>query len=585
MNMHRHTADVLIIGGGSAGLWAACRCSELAPDARICIVDKGPRDWGGLMIMAGGDFDAVLPPDSIDEWISDLVFYFDGLCDQPLMEAVLRASADRLHDYERFGCQFFRTGDGSRKFVPQRGLDHVKLYPAQLKGRGGEQMVKHLVRQLKDRSVERFGRIMLTTLVQDEGGRVCGAAGFDTISGDYCRFDARIVIAATGMGGWKTSYGKNTPTGETMQMAYEAGAELQHMEFARVWNMPRQFGWEGQTVLMALGARFVNREGEDFMQRYSPVLGPNTDPHYTTIAMAMEVRAGRGPITFDISRIPSEHLILLRPQNGWQKLNYDKLAAIGLDLFRDSTEWVPQMTVAYGGMRADMDGNTGVPGLLAAGTARATEPGVYAGGFALMTTSTLGYRAGENAARLLADAPAPAPVSGNWDADVRKELYAPLGRVGVFYKDVLTAIQKTVFPYGVSILKNEKDLSAALKEIVRIREEDVPRMTASDPHYLLKLRETRAIAFVSEMYLRASLERRETRAGHYREDFPERAADGLAWLCLSRGAGGIPRFTRRPVPIGEWRVPLTRYYQDQFAFPVADGARTGESAWSPAVLA
>jgi len=58
MNMHHITTDVLIMGGGSAGLWAAYRCSELAPEARICIVDKGPRDWGGLMTMAGGDFEA-----------------------------------------------------------------------------------------------------------------------------------------------------------------------------------------------------------------------------------------------------------------------------------------------------------------------------------------------------------------------------------------------------------------------------------------------------------------------------------------------------------------------------------------------
>ena len=149
MNMHHITTDVLIMGGGSAGLWAAYRCSELAPEARICIVDKGPRDWGGLMTMAGGDFEAVLPPDNVDEWVQDFIYYFDGLCDQDLMEEILKRSADRLHDYERFGCEFFKKEDGSMKYVPQRGLDHVKLYPAQLKGRGGELMVKNIVRQLK----------------------------------------------------------------------------------------------------------------------------------------------------------------------------------------------------------------------------------------------------------------------------------------------------------------------------------------------------------------------------------------------------------------------------------------------------
>ena len=182
MNMHHITTDVLIMGGGSAGLWAAYRCSELAPEARICVVDKGPRDWGGLMTMAGGDFEAVLPPDNVDEWVRDFIYYFDGLCDQDLMEEILKRSADRLHDYERFGCEFFKKEDGSMKYVPQRGLDHVKLYPAQLKGRGGELMVKNIVRQLKQRSVERVGRILLTELLQQDG-RVCGALGFDTING------------------------------------------------------------------------------------------------------------------------------------------------------------------------------------------------------------------------------------------------------------------------------------------------------------------------------------------------------------------------------------------------------------------
>lgn len=573
MNRHHIATDVLIVGGGSAGLWAACRCSELAPEARICIVDKGPRDWGGLMTMAGGDFEAVLPPDDVDAWVQDFVYYFDGLCDQNLMEEILKRSADRLQDYERFGCEFFRKEDGGRKFVPQRGLEHVKLYPARLKGRGGELMVKNIVRQLKDRSVERLGRILLTELLQRDGC-VCGALGFDALNGDLYRFDARVVIAASGTGGWKASYGKNTPTGETMRMAYDAGAVLQHLEFARIWNMPRLFGWEGQTVLMPLGARFVNARGEAFMERYSPVLGSNTDPHYTTIAMAMEIRAGRGPITFDLSRIRQEDLILLRPQNGWQKLNHDKLAALGLDLFRDATEWVPQMTVSYGGLRADAWGNTNLKGLLAAGTARATEPGVYAGGFALMTTSVLGHMAGENAARLLGTLPEVKSDLSEAELAARQQaLFAPLGRSGPSPKEVLTAIQRTVFPYGVSILKNETDLRAALRELERIRTEDLPRMAAADPHCLLKLHETRGVAFVSEMYVRASLERRETRAGHYREDCPQRDAAWLAWLCLRKDRAGLPEFFRIPVPLEQYKHPVERYYQDNFAFPVSTGAR------------
>lgn len=560
-------ADVLIVGGGSAGLWAAHRFNQLAPDKKAIIVDKGPEDWGGLMAIAGGDYEAVLPPDNVDEWLEDWVYYFDGLCDQPALKKILSQSAARMADYESFGCEFFHNSDGSIKSVPQRGLPHVKLYPAREKGRGGELMVKALVARLKDAGVRRMGRIMLDRyLVRD--GRVCGASGFHCRTGDFYVFRAHAVIAASGMGGWKTSYGKNTPTGEGMRMAFEAGAELQDLEFARVWNMPRLFAWEGQTHLFPLGARFVNRLGENFMSRYSPVLGPNTDPHYTTIGMALEIGAGRGPIIFDVSPLKQEDMILLKPQTGWQKLNYDKLCRLGLDLFKDNTEWVPQMTVSHGGIRADVDGNTKVPGLFAAGTARSMEPGVYAGGFALMTTAVTGYMTAETVAAWLGDAHAPLPETGNAEIEfLRAKTFEPMKRSrGQTPKEVLTKIQAAIFPYNVSIIKNGPDLETALREIERIEAEDLPRMSASDPHYLLKLREVEAIAFVSRLFVAASLERKETRAGHYRMDYPNLDPAGPAWLYIVHGKDGKPQFVREKVPLDKYPVPLTRCYQNNFNF-------------------
>lgn len=568
VKINRVDTDLLILGGGSAGLWAAHRFTELMPGRKVCIVDKGPQDWGGLMTMAGGDFEAVLPPDTVDGWLEDLVYYFDGLCDQPLMEALLSRSADRMRDYERFGCEFFHTPDGRLKSVPQRGLPHVKLYPAQFKGRGGELMAKSLVARLKDAGVTRLGRVMLTDyLVQD--GRITGAVGFHCISGEGYIFRAGAVVAATGMGGWKTSYGKNTPTGEGMRMAFEAGAELQDLEFARVWNMPRLFAWEGQTHLFPLGARFVNRLGENFMSRYSPVLGANTDPHFTTIGMALEIRAGRGPIIFDVSPLCGEDMVLLKPQTGWQKLNYEKLCRLGLDLFRDNTEWVPQMTVSHGGIRAEIDGATAVKGLFAAGTARSLEPGVYAGGFALMTTAVTGHMVGETAAAWLkgADA-APAPDEARAEA-LLERAFAPLRPAAadsLTPKQVLTKIQAAVFPYDVSIVKNGPALERALAELRRLRAEELPRMAAADPHYLLKLHEVEAVAFVSELFVRASLERKESRAGHFREDFPHMDPAGPAWLFVRHGADGRAEFARERVPLEKWRVPLTRCYQDNFTF-------------------
>lgn len=562
--------DVLIIGGGSAGLWAANRFTDLQPDKSVLIVDKGPKDWGGLMTMAGGDFDAVQPGEDVADWMKDFVYYFDGLCDQPLMEAILENSFDRMQDYQRYGCEFFKKEDGTLKSVPQRGLDHVKLYPAKLKGRGGEMMVRGLIEQLQKKGVKRLGRILVTDLLKQEE-RVVGAVGFDTLNGEFYVIKAQAVVAATGVGGWKTSYGKNTPTGEGVELVYKAGAILKDFEFSRVWNMPKYFGWEGQTTLMPLGARFVNSKGEPFMERYSPVLKANTDPHFTTIAMAMEIREGRGPIYFDLSKINQDDVVLLKPQNGWQLMNYEKLRDMGMDLFKDNTQWVPQMTISYGGMDAGIHGETNIPGLFAAGTARSTEPGVYAGGFALMTTSVTGYLTGEGVAQFLAEQkPLEIQLDEKQINALEREIYAPLNRDGLTPKEVLTEIQEIMFPYNVSIIKTEAALHNALQRLKTLQITKIPQMAAKDYHYLLKLREVKAVAFISELYLRASLERKESRAGHYREDYPTRDDNYLAWLMVEQGEDKQMHFTWKPVPLDTYKYPVTRYYSDNFTFTNPD---------------
>lgn len=561
-------SDLLIIGAGSTGLWAAHRFNELAPDKKITIVDKGPVNWGGLMLMAGGDYEAVLSPDTVEQWLEDLVYYFDGLCDQPLMQSVLSHSAERMRDYEKFGCEFFHQPDGKLKSVPQRGLPHMKLFPAQQKGRGGELMVKSLVARLQKPEIKSFGRIMLDRyLIKD--GQVYGAAGFDSINGDYYIFRARAVISATGMGGWKTSYGKNTPTGEGLLMAWKAGCELQDFEFCRVWNMPRMFAWEGQTHLFPLGARFVNRLGENFMSKYSPILGPNTDPHYTTIGMAMEIVAGRGPIIFDVSPVKPEDMVLLKPQTGWQKLNYDKLCKLGMDFFKDATEWVPQTTLCYGAICADISGATKVPGLFVAGSARSLEPGVYAGGFALMSTAVTGYMAGENALKWINDAaPKIHEISQTEIDGMKEETFKPLNsrKKGINPKETLTKIQAAIFPYDVTIMKNGPALGNALKTIQKINSEEVPEMSCNDAHGLMKLQEVEAIGFVSELYCKSALERKETRAGHYRTDYPHRDPAGPAWLIIKHGNNNQPIIVKEKLPLDKYPVPVTRYYQDNFNF-------------------
>ncbi|MFH1487613.1 MAG: FAD-binding protein [Pseudomonadota bacterium] len=555
--------DVLVIGGGIAGLWTATRAKAFTD--KVLIVDKGPQDWGGLCAMSGGDMIAVLHEEDVNDFVEELVYYYDGLCEQDLIEEILRQSHQRFQDYVALGHEFARGPDGKLKGIPQRGLKHFKCFVSRPYGKGGENMAGVLIKEAEKLGVKRIGRTLVTDLVKQKGA-VCGAVGFHTTSGDFCIFRAKAVVITSGNGGWKTSYHMNTMTGEGIELALKAGAELRNCEFVKVWNVPKLFGWEGQTGLLPLGATFLNADGEPFMDKYSPALGANTDPHYNVMGMAIEAREGRGPFYFDCSGMMPEDIELMKPGAGWMKINYEKLLGVGMDFFGDRLEWMPQLMTAVGGVVADIKGQTCVPGLFAAGRVRNLDPGVYMGGWALCTTAVTGYMAGENAGKHAAESE-PLPVKADLVHALKRGLFAPLGKKGIPGKEVLTKIQEAVFPYDVCILKNEKSLGKALDNIETIKKELLPEMVAADAHHLTKLMEVRSIATVTELVLRASLMRTESRAGHYREDYPDRDDENwLRWIIIKEDRGRLV-FRTEPLPLEKYKFKPTRFYMDNFNFP------------------
>jgi len=562
----RVNTDVLIIGAGPAGMWTAKHLKELNENLQVTVVDKAGADWGGLMTMSEGDFDAVLPKENVDDWVKDLVYYWDGLCDQTLMKTLFDCSYDRLCEYEKLGCAYTRDTDGDFKGIPQRGLDHFKLSITKVKGVGGEDMRDSLNKEMQRLDVQRIGRVMITDLLQQDG-HITGAVGFQVRTGQFYVFQARAIVIACGRGGWKCSYGKNTSTGEGLLLAYKAGAELCNMEFAEVWNVPKLFSWEGQTVLLPLGAKFVNAQGESFMERYSPILKGNTDPHYTTIAMAMETRAGRGPLYFDTSDLKEEDREFVQPAAGWQLLNHEKLKAMGIDFFRGATEWQPQVLSSFGGIVADAYGRTKVAGLFAAGRSRFLDAGVYIGGFDLSTTATTGYLAAEGIHQYLQTVDGVGTLAEAELADKKAALCRQVNKQGISSKEVLRKIQEIMLSCDVSILKTEESLRKALSALQALQQDFLPRMDSPDFHYLMKTKEVEAIAMVTEMYLRASLMRTETRGGHYRVDYPVRNDDEwLGWIKIGQGQDGMQLRLDR-VPLEQYPHPVERYYQDNFQFP------------------
>ncbi len=561
--------DVLVVGGGPTGFWAANRAKEFAE--RVTVIDKGPKDWGGLASMSGGGIIALLPGEDVDECVKELVYYYDGLCQQDLLEEILKRSPDIIQNYMRLGFELIRESNGALKGIPQRGLKHIKCYVGMPFGKGGKNMVQVLVNEATRLGVERLGRILITDLLKSDGA-VVGAIGFDTITGEFYTVKAPAVIVATGHGGWKASYHMNTATGEGTEMVFRAGAGLSNFEFARVWNVPALFAWEGQTWLLPLGAKYVNAKGEPFMDKYSPILGSNADPHFVCRAMAVEAREGRGPFYFDCTPLKPQDRELMVPKGGWMKLNHEKLLKIGMNFFEQKLEWMPQLRQSSGGVKANIDGSTGVPGLFVAGRARSLDPTPYMGGWNLLMTAVTGRIAGESAAKYASSCQL-RQIDGGEVRALKSRLYASLGKAGISYKEVLREIQRTVFPYDVCILKSEPSLKKAVENIQKIRNGLLPQMGAKDAHYLMKSVEVRGILLVTELFLRSSLMRTESRAGHYREDCPGRDnKNWLKWIIVEHEDGEYS-FRTEPVPLEKYKFKPTRYYSDNFTFP--DDIRRG----------
>ena len=563
--------DVLVIGGGFSGTWAAIKAREHVNN--VLMVDKGPRDWGGLGSMSGGDMIVKQPEFEASDLVDELTYYYDGLCEQDVLKEILELSYDRFMDLEKMGHRFYRE-DGVLQSIPQRGLDKMRYYFYHPYGKGGSHTTEVLNKRLQELNVKRMGRVEITRLIKD-GDRVVGAAGFHGQSGASILIHAKAVILAAHSGGWKGSYLLNTCAGEGSLLAYEAGATLRNMEFIENWNVPKLFAWEGQTGLLPHGARFLNGKGEDFMRRYSPKLGAKADPHYNVRGMAFEVLAGRGPIYFDTSTLSEKGIRDMTPTGGWMKLNDTKLKALGIDFFHQTTEWMSQVLTCFGGVKADKQGFTGVPGLYVAGRARSVTPGVYMGGWDSCLTATTGWIAGENAG-LSAASQSETSFDESLALEALREDTAPLGREGVSPKDIVRKMQRLMSPIDVCILKTQDGLARSLSRLEAFRDEVVPQAGASDPHYLVKLTEARGMTLITEAFLRASLLRKESRAGHYRADFPHRDdTRGPAWINVRKGEHGMEA-SFDAVPLDRYPVKPYRYYMDNFNFPVCASATASE---------
>ncbi|MFC1861596.1 FAD-dependent oxidoreductase, partial [Chloroflexota bacterium] len=352
--------DVLIIGAGIAGLFAAVRARDFVE--HVTLVDKGPIGNTSQAYYALGGHQTFLPGDDIDEWLKDVVYFQDGLCEQDLIESIYKETFDRISDLERLGVEFIKHPDGEYRRFPTRGIEHVRGLRPHPHGAGGKNEIQALFREAKRLGVKLLSRICVTDILKYNGTAV-GAVGFHIRGGGFYIFKTGAVVIATGQCSFKGHYeDMGFVTGDGMAMALRAGAKLVGLEFPMFHGMPARYAWEGLGTAFPMGARVLNARGETFMDIYSPILKNRIDYTYLARAMAIETKNGRGPFYLDYSPIKPDDLSFLRKPHGWMELHLKKLAEAGVNPFDGKQLFMPGIN-SFFGIKADIDCKTEVPGL------------------------------------------------------------------------------------------------------------------------------------------------------------------------------------------------------------------------------
>jgi succinate dehydrogenase / fumarate reductase flavoprotein subunit len=556
--------DILIVGGGLSGLWSGIRAREFVDN--VLIVDKGPPiGYAGEGYFAGGGMQALPPGENVDDFVKDTISLGDGLYEQDLLEKILLQSWDRIEDFQRMGVEFEEEKDGRIRIIPQRGLKHNACYLPKPSGAGGINMMRGLAREANKLGVNYMSRVFISDLIK-RNNTVVGAIGFNVRSGRFYIIKAKSVILAAGGCSFRGGYeDTHMCWGEGIEMAFNAGAELRNLEFGTIWIIPSKFRWEGVTYLLPLGAVFVNKQGEQFMDRYSPAFRSNCDYNFLARAMAMEAKEGRCPFYLDCSAMTEEAKQLMTPAEGWTDIQYQQLLEAGIRPFEEPQEWTATpWTNSF--VHSDLEMRTKVPGLFVAGVLRNVDPGIYFGGWSICKTAAFGRWAAESAssyAKSISNEPFQAEDEDKIEA-MKQHTYANLGKTGIEPEEILIELQKSFFP--ALILKSEAKLKNALHQVEVIRDELLPQMGSKDLHRLVKANGVRSMTLVAELMLRASLMRTESRASHYREDYPNRDDQNwLKWIMVNQNDGQL-NFRFEPMPLDRYKHKTWKYYSDNFKF-------------------
>jgi succinate dehydrogenase / fumarate reductase, flavoprotein subunit len=557
--------DVLIIGAGLAGQRAALAAADAG--ASVAIISKVHPVRSHSVAAAGGINAALNPEDSWESHAFDTVKGSDYLGDQDAIEVMCREAPDEILWLEHAGVTFHRNGSGHLGTRAFGGASQARTYyVADITGQAilhvlYEQLMKH------HETVDRFEEWFTTTLLQDEQGHCSGCVARDIRTGRLEIFDAKSVILASGGAGqaFRPTTNALICTGDGIAQAYRIGAPLMDMEM--IQYHPTTLAENGFLITEGArgeGAHLYNAQGERFMEKYAPNKLELASRDVVSRAEQTEINEGRGfpdgTISLDITKVPRKRTLeALR-----EIVNIGKDFA-GVDITREPIHIKPGMHYIMGGVKTDVDGQTPIPGLYAAGEVAcvSVHGGNRLGANSLLDTLIFGRRSGEHAAARARGVGMPkAPASVLRDAQGEIDAILARDAGGRRVSEIKTELGETMNQY-VAVFRDEAGLGTAL-EIVRRLKEEAPKAAIDDKGSVFNQDVLAAIELgymldVAETIVLAAQERKESRGAQFRTDFPERNdAEWLHHLTVSLNGDG-PELGTAPVTITKWE-PQERTY-------------------------
>jgi succinate dehydrogenase / fumarate reductase flavoprotein subunit len=584
-----HEHDVLVIGAGGAGLRAAIEAS--AAGGSVGLVCKSLLGKAHTVMAEGGIAAALANVDDRDNWqvhFADTMRGGQYVNNWRMAELHAREAPDRVRELEAWGAMFDRTKDGR---ILQRNFGGHR-YPrlAHVGDRTGLEMIRTLQDHGIHQGIDVHMECTITQLLKD-GDRVVGAFGYERERGRFKLFRARAVVLATGGVGraYKITSNSWEYTGDGHTLAYDAGAELMDMEFVQfhptgmIWP-PSVCGilvtegvrGEGGVLKNSEGRRFMfddipdnyqaqtadtPEEGWRYTQGDKAARRPPellTRDHVARCIMR-EVKAGRGSphggVYLDIAwikeRLPNaaEHIKKKLPSMYHQ---FKQLADI--DITKEPMEVGPTTHYIMGGIRVDAETQMStVAGLFAAGECAAGINGANRlGGNSLSDLLVFGKRAGEFAAKYASEHK-PGAIDADQADRAAQAALAPFERGGSAEGayQVQYALQQHMQDL-VGIVRTEAEMIRALKCIEELRER-ARRVGAAghreyNPGWHAAL-DLHNLLTVSEAITRSALERKESRGGHFRDDYPDKESQFAAFNYIARkGRDGRMEIAQAPIP-------------------------------------